>query len=199
MPVIGIHHSLRMTGLQLLRGNDLCLEVVEGQIPKCCLGLVLSCSTKTVCPIFPIFYLFSEEQTLIERSLCTGRCWKISCVLPHTPRLSLSRLLPQTPQNGWLRNKTCISRSSGERGSPGLCHQQIRCLVRSCLIALSDVSSRGRGRGITLGSLCKGAHPIHEGSTLTTPSPPKASTFYNISSGLGSQHKNLGGTQPFSS
>lgn len=59
MPMAGIHRLLRMGGLAFLRRNDLYMEVIEGEIPEFCLGLVLSHRVKTMCTLFLFFYLFT--------------------------------------------------------------------------------------------------------------------------------------------
>lgn len=153
MSVVETHHLRRMTGLQFLRGNDLCLEVAEGQIPKFCLSLVLFCSTKTFYTTLFIFYLLSHEQKFTERLLCAGHCWKlfvcVSCVF-----LVCSGCCNKHHNRMAYKQQTFISCSPGG-GEAQITVLQTRCLARSCFLdsCLFDVPSPGRGRRMALGSL----------------------------------------------
>lgn len=103
------------------------------------------------------------------------------------------------PQTGGAGTANADFSRSWRLGGPRSRRQQIQCLVRACL-PVHRWPSRGvpaRQRGEPSPISYKGPNFIHEGSTLTTGSPPQGLPPNTIALGLRFQHKNLGGMQTF--
>lgn len=140
------HHLHRTTGLQFLRGNDLCLEVIEGKVPEFCLYLIVSYGIKVwfLLSFYYFIYLFSHEQIFVEHLLCAGDCQKLFvCGV-----LVCLGCYNQIAQTRGLLNSRCLCLTVLEAGSPGLWCRQILCLVRTHCVDSCPLTMSSQGRKV---------------------------------------------------